>query len=166
MSDRPFWPEPHLRDMTTAAYLEHQRFAHVLAFAMHARRDELLKGQETNVYCIARPDGSAWKIGKAKDPEDRLKTLQQGSSERLYLYAWAPAPAKLEKYLHGVLKREQIAGEWFYGRRTLTVVSLIESAMEMGWDMADVGDPPDAESTIYMLTDHADMALHDAKAAA
>lgn len=57
------------------------------------------------------------KIGISKHPLKRVKQLQTGTSDRLYLYKWFDVvnPKKLEKYVHKLLWKHRIhpLGEWF-----------------------------------------------------
>jgi Meiotically up-regulated gene 113 len=59
-----------------------------------------------------------WKIGVAIDTERRLKDLQTGSAKTLCV-VWQsfeieePIAKSAEKFLHAVLDRFQVNGEWF-----------------------------------------------------
>lgn len=145
-------PPKHLRSRVTDAYYDQRAFLVALEFALYRRSESLLKGSASNLYCVAEADGVAWKIGLAVDPPDRLKSLQIGNPRSLVLYAWAPAPVALERFFHYVLRRERITGEWFSGPRTLAIASVIESAQEIGWEMAADGAPIEAADTMHLLT--------------
>ena len=53
------------------------------------------------------------KIGRARDPEQRLKDLQTGNSRRLRLLATLSAEDDLEFELHERFKAAHVRGEWF-----------------------------------------------------
>ena len=67
------------------------------------------------VYLIASQCRPVVKIGKAKDPIKRIKEIQTGSADPLYLYAaiYSDNPAFLENQIHKLLKRNWVRGEWF-----------------------------------------------------
>ncbi len=67
------------------------------------------------VYLIKSQCRSVVKIGKAIDPIKRIKEIQTGSADVLYLHAtiYSENPAFLEKQIHKLLKRYWVRGEWF-----------------------------------------------------
>ena len=54
------------------------------------------------------------KIGRAKDPEQRLKDLQTGSSEKLMLLKVWDVPDKVETELHFRFRKLRHRGEFFW----------------------------------------------------
>jgi len=74
---------------------------------------------KTYVYLIHA--GGFLKIGVAKNPEARLKTMQTGNPYKLRIMALIPFESRLqafgyEKELHGRFKAHHYTGEWFnYG---------------------------------------------------
>lgn len=69
------------------------------------------------IYVIApRPEGPV-KIGLSKTPDKRLRQLQTGHPERLYLYhtmeVETPKVALLEKIIHKTVSYKKTVGEWF-----------------------------------------------------
>ena len=70
------------------------------------------------VYLIGELNGdNKYKIGstRAKDINKRLKQLQTGNSNQLYIkeYYETSKPFKLEQMLHNKLKDYNVIGEWF-----------------------------------------------------
>ncbi len=70
------------------------------------------------IYLIGQSDtDNTYKIGltKAKDINKRIKELQTGNSEPLYLktYYKTDTPYKLEKMLHNYYKENNTLNEWF-----------------------------------------------------
>lgn len=66
----------------------------------------------TFVYFI-QADAGAVKIGRAKDPESRLRQLQTGSPDKLQMLHVVPGDAELEASLHRRFGTVRIRGEWF-----------------------------------------------------
>lgn len=162
----PLEPRRHLRALTEAAYHETESFRIAFELALYQRRPKMLQGSQTNIYCIAEDDGAAWKIGVARNPQERLATLQVGNPRPLLLYAWAPAPQALESYIHHVLRRERLTGEWFSGRRTLAVASAIDAIQEQGDDVFTMdAQELDLEDALYILTSRVEDIVHFGAAA-
>lgn len=67
----------------------------------------------TNCYIIHDKKNNAYKIGMSKNPTKRLKQLQTGNSNKLYLLASFKSNQYLEKFLHKLLSFDNIRGEWF-----------------------------------------------------
>lgn len=70
------------------------------------------------VYLIGEEnDNGRYKIGSTRKHkiEDRLKQLQTGNSEKLFIksYYHTDYPFKLEKMLHNRFKSCNVNGEWF-----------------------------------------------------
>lgn len=69
-----------------------------------------------NLYVISNINKNPVKIGFAKDVKKRLRELQTGSSEQLYVYyseEYKNDIKKLEKLVHKNISRYRIKGEWF-----------------------------------------------------
>lgn len=67
------------------------------------------------VYFALAEDSGRFKIGKAKDVEKRLKSVQTGCSEELSVYGVLPAvdPLAMERAIHKRFAHWRIRGEWF-----------------------------------------------------
>ena len=75
-----------------------------------------------HVYFIVEDDGdyhpesqSPIKVGISVDIDRRLKQLQTGNPDRLFILGWIPSSdyKELEKKLHRDLASKNIQGEWF-----------------------------------------------------
>lgn len=66
------------------------------------------------IYLVS--DGEFIKIGKSVNPHRRLKQLQTGSNEKLFLIATYDIPDYMEKRLHHLLRRfkSRLKSEWFH----------------------------------------------------
>jgi hypothetical protein len=62
------------------------------------------------------------KIGWAKNPAKRLKTLQIGHPAELRLVAVIPATQHLEFHFHRQLRSYGIGGEWFHRSRAMRLL--------------------------------------------
>lgn len=82
------------------------------------------------VYVIFCEDAGAIKVGRARDPECRLRDLQVGNPLALVLLRYARGGERTERELHGALAADWIRGEWF--RLTDHAVEVIE--MMLPWD--------------------------------
>jgi hypothetical protein len=77
------------------------------------------------VYAIKAPNNLI-KIGRSKNPSERLDALQIGSPVKLELLAWTEAKWSLEEKLHKLLIASRSHGEWFRpDDKVLQVVELI-----------------------------------------
>lgn len=65
------------------------------------------------VYVLGEPEGSAIKIGVARDVRARIATLQIGNPHRLRLRYVLPGGRPLERALHRFLGDAHLHGEWF-----------------------------------------------------
>jgi hypothetical protein len=65
------------------------------------------------VYFIQAGGDGPIKIGVAEDPRTRLRKLQCGNYETLYLIAQIPGSYEEEFSLHRRLESHRIRGEWF-----------------------------------------------------
>jgi T5orf172 domain len=67
------------------------------------------------VYFIENTHDSLIKIGKSRDPEKRLRSLQTGSGFALKLIArkFVPKMLEAEQRLHELFEKDQLEGEWF-----------------------------------------------------
>lgn len=66
-----------------------------------------------DLYLIQATATGAIKIGRSKDPVERLTTLQTGSPCKLILLARFEGKGFLEKSLHRDLAEYRLSGEWF-----------------------------------------------------
>jgi hypothetical protein len=64
------------------------------------------------IYAIRAPNNLI-KLGRAKNPTERLAALQIGSPVKLTLIAWARARWSLEGKVHKLLAESREHGEWF-----------------------------------------------------
>lgn len=64
-------------------------------------------------YFVVARRLSRVKIGKANDPEQRLRDLQVGSPDELSLVATMPGGLKAEGALHLRFREDRLHGEWF-----------------------------------------------------
>ena len=94
--------------------------------AARIMREALGKSEPLYAYAIqAGPDGPV-KIGVAKRPADRLKTLQTANpAELLPLAAWRILPFE-ERHIHQEYVHLHIRGEWFHPDPDL--ISFVEAA--------------------------------------
>lgn len=80
------------------------------------------------IYFIQRvPDGPI-KIGRAVNPEARLRTLQTGNPEPLGILLTVPGGKAREAEVHAALVESHISGEWY--RPTQEVFACIERLRE------------------------------------
>ena len=71
-------------------------------------------GEESYVYVIGCKELSQVKIGRSKNPGQRLLTLQTGFPYKLKLWAFCPESKYLTEHdLHILLAKDRIEGEWF-----------------------------------------------------
>lgn len=79
----------------------------------------------SDLYVIARDDNKALKVGRSKNVNKRLKTLQTSSEVKLKILKVYTDCGYLEKEIHDELKRrgQHIGGEWFkYNQKTFDIV--------------------------------------------
>lgn len=74
-------------------------------------RDHL--AEPSFVYFVQAGDHGPVKIGKAKDPEKRIATLQTGSHVELKLRDVVPGDSTVETMMHHRFAAARIRGEWF-----------------------------------------------------
>jgi hypothetical protein len=80
---------------------------------MRAQLTEARKRAAANrVYFIASEKGPI-KIGKARSPKKRLRTLQTGYHEKLEILAWCWGGEDTEKAYHKRFAAHRLSGEWF-----------------------------------------------------
>lgn len=90
------------------------------------------------VYMVCPLDVSRVKIGLAKNPKERLASLQTANAELLVCIACFPGGRELEANLHEHFKASHIRGEWFdyhpdMGR---IIHRAFRSATNLSWDEA------------------------------
>lgn len=71
------------------------------------------------VYFIQSVDGGLIKIGRAVNPQQRLKTLQSGSPVQLRIVAVSGGGHQAETYLHWKFGGLRAHGEWFHPDKSL-----------------------------------------------
>lgn len=69
--------------------------------------------KQTHIYFIQPEGGGLIKVGRALEPEKRLRELQIGSPVKLVLCRAEPAPGWWETRLHQVFAPWRQHGEWF-----------------------------------------------------
>ena len=80
------------------------------------------------VYFIQEKNNGPIKIGfTSKSANNRLSALQTGSSADLEIVYTIEAEASYERYIHRVLKRERIRGEWFKPWSVLTLIKYLKA---------------------------------------
>ena len=71
----------------------------------------------SHIYLIGTNMNGPLKIGYSKNPEKRLKQLQTGHDEILYLFYKRPVdvlkPHILESHIHDANRHHKIHGEWY-----------------------------------------------------
>lgn len=67
------------------------------------------------VYVVQEDGDEAIKVGTARDPLERLKTLQTGNRRELRLLYVLPGTHDTEAYFHRRLWLCRVRGEWFEG---------------------------------------------------
>jgi len=77
------------------------------------------------IYIVQLGKGGPFKIGVARNIDTRVKALQTGSHEKLYLlasieYDTSGAAREMEKKLHDLYKNSRLEGEWFSSRIQLS----------------------------------------------
>lgn len=82
---------------------------------MHLEHELCAGGQQSDtlVYFVQSDDGRI-KVGCARRPSQRLKTLQTGSSQGLRLVGLMRGGRDLERHLHVLFAKSRVAGEWFH----------------------------------------------------
>jgi|LauGreDrversion4_2_1035121.scaffolds.fasta_scaffold66033_2 hypothetical protein len=76
--------------------------------------EKILNKKPDDLYFIQMTEAPYhFKIGRAKDPNKRLKQLQTGSSIKLKLVHIFEGLGNKEKMLHEELDRWRLEGEWF-----------------------------------------------------
>lgn len=67
------------------------------------------------LYIMGSSRDGPLKIGIAKDPRLRAKTLQTGAARELHLYWVYPCPRGViwEEIAHRILRPQRLKGEWF-----------------------------------------------------
>ncbi len=85
------------------------------------------------IYFIQVENNGPIKIGNAKKPEQRLKTLQIGNPKKLNLIAVIPGGSPLESKIHRDLKDFKRSGEWF--NPTTEVLDYIQNIQFAEYEM-------------------------------
>lgn len=120
--------------MTTAAAIDLSQLSPLERTKLGARlyREQLAHTDHVFAYAIQAGENGPVKIGLAKNPRERLATLQTGNHEELRgLAAWRVLPIE-EKLLHDEFRHAHIRGEWFR-----PVPELTEHVLFCGGDFID-----------------------------
>ncbi len=81
------------------------------------------------IYFIRCPYFNAIKIGKALDPERRMRGFQIGCPAKLMLIGCAIGGKREEKQFHEMFRHLHIRGEWF--KADPGMIQFIESMIRM-----------------------------------
>ena len=96
------------------------------------------------VYFIQEGQRGPVKIGRAVDPERRIRQLQTGNPTTLGLRHVLPGGPKLESALHRRFEPARIRGEWFGHRYLPVILAFAEGLAEDAVDAYDdSGAPPE-----------------------
>lgn len=68
--------------------------------------------KSTALYFIQEQNGPV-KIGYARDPRERIKSMQVGNPRPLELVFWTRTPTEVEGRVHRLLADHRIMGEWY-----------------------------------------------------
>jgi len=83
---------------------------------------------DNHLYIIGIEGDDSVKIGRAKDVNKRLRTLQIGTPKKVYLIAEVACPVCVEEWLHELLADVCIRGEWFKrDSRVEALISLLQA---------------------------------------
>jgi hypothetical protein len=102
-------------------------------------------------YCYAIGDGHGYvKIGAADDVRKRIKQLQTGNPNKLYLIAFVRLQSRhaadcVERAAHLGSAADRVHGEWFSMSDSCSVQALLEACLECGHDVS----PVEVESRVY-----------------
>lgn len=77
------------------------------------QKEILLERKGDFLYFIQAKGSGRIKIGRSKNPQRRLKTLQTGNASQLKMVANLDGLGWREKDLHNTLKKWRLKGEWF-----------------------------------------------------
>ena len=84
------------------------------------------------IYVIRAIGSQYIKIGKAKNPLGRMKTLQTGTPYKLVLASCADWPDSSEKRLHRVLVDLYVIGEWYLlTDKTQSLIDHMQSGLDL-----------------------------------
>lgn len=85
------------------------------------------------IYFIQAGSDGPIKVGKAVDPEKRLRMLQTGATETLRLLAVVPGDYEREAKIHRDLKPYRQRGEWFAS--TPEVLTYLSSLRDIEYEI-------------------------------
>lgn len=77
----------------------------------------------TYVYFMQAENGGPIKIGRAKDPERRLRGMQVGSPVRLVLRRKIWTHPSTETWLHHRFASDRLHGEWYRPTETIATIA-------------------------------------------
>ena len=82
------------------------------------------------VYFIGENWEKPVKIGKARDPEKRLRALQTSNPYKLKILRLAQGDIGVEKFFHKKLAKSRLNGEWFEGKDVYVFVSFLDELQD------------------------------------
>lgn len=90
-----------------------------------AAADEEYRRRKSHVYFIQRGESGPVKVGHSKHPHSRIRELQTGCPESLFLRGTAIGGRALEELIHSELADFRLSGEWFEASAALAVARRI-----------------------------------------
>lgn len=88
-----------------------------------------LCGERPNqrAYFIENVETGRIKVGRARNPGKRLRSLQTGSDCRLRIIGHIPADDATEARLHELLRQHHVRGEWYAAAARPTVIAILDN---------------------------------------
>lgn len=107
------------------------------------------KAGSSFVYAVGDGHGNV-KIGVAEDVQKRIRQLQTGNPNRLYLVAFLRLSSRydadrVEKEAHSSYSQDRVSGEWFALSDSCATQALLEAACACGLD----DQPTEVEDRVY-----------------
>lgn len=97
-------------------------------------------GWESTIYFIQAGSDGPVKVGCSMRPDVRLSELQAGSAEELRLVGQIEGGLEKERWLHGVLRKWHLRGEWFRGDAELLALLKQPDLLEALWSAESAAD--------------------------
>jgi hypothetical protein len=98
--------------------------------AKKLRKEKRQQQGLTNIYLMLNKRNGLVKIGKAKDPQSRERTLQSEEPEIEMIFC-IQAPPKIEIILHDRYSAQRVRGEWF--KLSEKDIKQIKQALEVNY---------------------------------
>ncbi len=107
----PNWLEGH-----SSQHIHGETHVHFDSYLWTTPKHKALNDGPGYVYFIENTHDSLIKIGKSRNPEHRLATLQTSSGFELKLVAkeFVTKMSESEQYLHDLFDKDRVKGEWFF----------------------------------------------------